>query len=289
MKNKKQTKKDEEKNQNGFTVYDYFAIIGTIVLLIFFSILLYVLYDILQSADLNSDKLTLAKKHFGQLLQTINQANDDKSIVHHTKFITESLENATIAGPIYQLLVNYSIYDKALYAIESRSTICREKIHRQAVNELSKLLTKMITLSGYKFGCNTQFIKEYLPVCFSHHKKFKSVFSLIDAMMKTSCSKEVHQSIIRAIKQSQNFYFKFRLVQFLDQYPDLNQLNVDNTDTDENLICSLTENAVESLPQSLDKETQKDFCNFVDNHKCTVFTDQSIVDLCQKEKIDDSL
>lgn len=294
MENKKKAKKQEKKetkeeeNDNSLSIYDKFAIVATLALLVGFSILLYIMYEIIYLSP-DYDPLSSAYKCIGQILQNANQASNDKSNIQDTKYILSSLENATLAGPIYQTLVNYSLYEQILFGIQTRSSICGEDIHRKAVNQFSKLLTKMITLSGYKFQCNTEFIQGYLPICYSHNKKFKSIFSLIEAMSQTACSKDVYQSLIKASKQSNDFYLRFRILQFFDQHKNWDGVKFNNDEESDNLICSLSENAIESLPSSLDTSVQKDFCTFADNHKCDVFSEQNVIEICQEGVKDESL
>lgn len=293
MENKKKAKKQEKKetkeeDNDKLTIYDKIAIVSTLVLLVAFSLLLYMLYEIIDLSP-DYDPLSSTYKRIGQILQNANRADNDKSNIQDTKYILNSLENATLAGPIYQTLVNYSLYEHLIFGIQARSSICREDIHQKAANQFSKLLTKMITLSGYKFQCNTEFIKGYLPICYSHNKKFKSIFALIEAMSQTTCSKDVYQSLVKASKQSNDFYLRFRILQFFDQHNNWDGVKFNNDEESDNLICSLSENAVESLPSSLDANMQKDFCTFANNHKCDVFSEQNVIEICQGGVKDESL
>ena len=285
---KKQEKNEKKEDDDSLSIYDKFAIVGTIVLLIAFTVLLYIFYKII-SITPDGDQLISTNKCISQLLNNANQADKDKSNIQDSKVIISSLENATISGSIYQTLVNYSVYELLLFSIQARSSICRESIHHEAVNQFSKLLTKMISLSGYKFQCNTEFIKGYLSLCYSQNTNFDPVFSLINAMTETTCSKEVYQSLIKASKQTNNFCLKFKITQFFNQHSNWNGVKFNNNEETEDLLCSLSENAIESLPQSLDNVVQKDFCSFVKNHRCDVFSEQSVVELCQNEVKDENL
>ena len=122
-----------------------------------------------------------------------------------------------------------------LFGIQSRSSICRDRIHHKTVNQYSKLLTKMITLSGHKYPCSTEYIKNYLPLCYFRDRNYKPFFNLVDAMTKTECSKEVYQSLIKVSKQSDDFYLKFKMQSILSLFLFFKIFNYDGGA--ESMIC----------------------------------------------------
>ncbi|OHS95376.1 hypothetical protein TRFO_10507 [Tritrichomonas foetus] len=250
---------------------DYLAVVASILLLIVFVFLLYVLYDLLQSIpDAKSDPYRKATEALYDIKKNLIHVHSDSQNNKNIQIVMAALENQTIASKVHKILYNSSFYDSFAYGIAVRSSFCKVDIHREIVNNMAKILIKMVNESSYTYACNTNFIRDYIPSCFSEDDNLNTIFELVHVMARSNCQAEVVGELIEVAKKTELLNLKMEIFKVISKL-----------DSKENRkLCQVAEHVSEFI-DDFDEAQKAEFCQISKINKCQILEDPNIVDNCK--------
>ena len=287
-KTKKNQNKEEKEEEEQMTVLDYVIIFTSILMFVVLMFLLYLLYLIINQAQLKKDNTKVMINKIERMYKNVFETNMDSQNIETINEIITFLDNQTLSDIIYENMKNNSFFELFTNGISVRSEMCNDKLHRKTVNKISELLLKYLTNNDYSFDCNSFFISNYLPRCYSFHisndkSKFKHIFTLIDTLIsKGKCNIEIADNLIKAGKITRDPKLLIDIFPYLEKAIHQSEKQ-DNGNT---LICKHAETTSDYLDK-LNVNQQATFCKEIENYQCSLLEDEYVKEKCNINKSTD--